>query len=224
MDRKGNTIMTADLKTLLETDLDVQRLFAGKPMQYRKSATLPGLTWETQSACERINRMFFDDFDGAMRLFHDLVPGAGEGVEFRPPINLDYGIGLEIGDHTFINKDFLVVGGGRVVIGANCLIGPRCTIATPNHALDAATRLDGWEHTSPVVIGDNVWFGANVTVCPGVTIGDGSVIGAGSIVIRDIPAGVVAAGNPCRVIRPLPEHDPAFADVEGGAPNQERTL
>ena len=181
--------MTADLNTLLETDDDVRRLFEGRPMQYRKSQSLPDLTWQAQSTCDRINRVFFEDQDEAMRLFHDLVPGAGDGVDFRPPINLDYGIGLTIGDRTFINKDFLIVGGGYVEIGPDCLIGPRCTICTPNHALDAATRLDGWEHTTPVRIGSNVWLG-------------------------DIPANSIAVGNPCRVIKPLPDHDPAFAEIE----------
>ena len=122
---------------------------------------------------------------------------------------MDYGIGLTIGRGTFLNKDFMVCGGGYVTLGEDCLIGPRCTIATPNHALDAATRLAGWEHASPVTIGDNVWFGANVTVTPGVTIGSNSIIGAGSVVTRDIPA------NPAHVIREIPERDPAFADVEG---------
>lgn len=206
--------MTADLQELLDADEDVRRLFEGRPMQYRKSKSLPGLTWEAQSTCTKINQIFFENQEEAMRLFHELVPEAGEGVEFRPPINLDYGIGLAIGDHTFINKDFLIVGGGRVIIGKNCLIGPRCSIATPNHALDAATRLDGWEHTAPVVIGDNVWFGTNVTICPGVTVGDNSIIGAGSVVVKDIPANSIAVGNPCRVIRELPDCDPAFAEVE----------
>ena len=73
----------------------------------------------------------------------------------------------------------------------------------------------GWEHASAVTIGDNVWFGANVTVTPGVTIGSNSIIGAGSVVTRDIPENVIAVGNPAHVIREIPEHDPAFADVEG---------
>ncbi len=116
--------------------------------------------------CATINRIFFDDPDEAYRLFHEFVPDAGEGVQFTPPFNVDYGIGLTIGRGTFLNKDFMVCGGGYVTLGEDCLIGPRCTIATPNHALDAATRLAGWEHASPVTIGDNVWFGANVTVTP----------------------------------------------------------
>ncbi len=191
------------LGELIATHDDVRALFAGEWIRYRESAVLPELTWEAQSTCARINRIFFDDPDEAQRLFAELVPGAGSGIDFRPPINLDYGLGLTIGDRTFINKDFLIVGGGYVTIGADCLIGPRCSIYTPNHAEDPARRVAGWERASAVTIGDDVWLGGSVTITPGVTIGDHAVIGAGSVVTRDIPAGTVAVGNPCRVVRPI---------------------
>ena len=207
--------MTKETETQIASDEDLTRLFAGKPTQYRKSKSLPKFTGEAMRTCATINRIFFDDPDEAYRLFHELVPDAGEGVQFTPPFNVDYGIGLTIGRGTFLNKDFMVCGGGYVTLGEDCLIGPRCTIATPNHALDAATRLAGWEHASPVTIGDNVWFGANVTVTPGVTIGSNSIIGACSVVTRDIPANSIAGGNPAHVIREIRERDPAFADVEG---------
>ena len=184
--------MTKETETLIASDEDLTRLFAGKPTQYRKSKSLPKFTGEAMRTCATINRIFFDDPDEAYRLFHELVPDAGEGVQFTPPFNVDYGIGLTIGRGTFLNKDFMVCGGGYVTLGEDCLIGPRCTIATPNHALDAATRLAGWEHASPVTI-----------------------IGAGSVVTRDIPANSIAVGNPAHVIREIPERDPAFADVEG---------
>lgn len=197
------TTNESELDALLASDDDVRALFAGDWIRYRASESLPELTWHAQSTCARINRIFFDEPDEAQRLFRDLIPGAGEGIDFRPPINLDYGIGLTIGDRTFINKDFLVVGGGYVTIGADCLIGPRCSIYTPNHAEEPVRRREGWERARAVTIGDNVWLGGSVTILPGVSIGSDSVIGAGSVVTRDIPSGVVAAGNPCRVIRPL---------------------
>lgn len=193
--------MHNDLEKLLAEHDDVRRLFAGEPMQYRKSHILPELTWEAQSTCARINRIFFDDQDEAMRLFHELIPAAADGVEFRPPINLDYGIGLSIGARTFINKDFLIVGGGYISIGEDCLIGPRCSIYTPNHAVPIKERLEGWEHTTPVTIGNNVWLGGTVTILPGVTIGDNSIIGAGAVVSHDIPANSIAVGNPARVVK-----------------------
>ena len=207
--------MTKETEELIASDEDLTRLFAGEPTQYRKSKSLPKVSGRASQLCAKINRVFYDDQEEAYRLFHELVPDAGEGVQFNPPFNVDYGIGLTIGRGTFLNKDFMICGGGYVTIGEDCLIGPRCTIATPNHALDAATRLAGWEHASPVTIGDNVWFGANVTVTPGVTIGSNSIIGAGSVVTRDIPENVIAVGNPARVIREIPEHDSAFVDVEG---------
>lgn len=195
------------LYEMIAQDADVRDLFAGDWIRYRESRILPELTWHAQSTCDRINRIFFEDPEEAQRLFAELVPGAGVGIDFRPPINLDYGIGLTIGDRTFINKDFLVVGGGYITIGADCLIGPRCSIYTPNHAEDPERRRAGWERASSVTIGDNVWLGGSVTILPGATIGSDSIIGAGSVVSGDIPAGVVAVGNPCRPIRAVRDGD-----------------
>ncbi len=156
--------------------------------------------------CAQIGRVFHDDPDEAHRLFRDLVPAAEDGIDFRPPLSIDYGDRLTIGARTFINADFMVIGGGLVTIGADCLIGPRCSIYTPNHAEDVTRRLEGWERPEPVTVGSNVWIGGSVTITPGVTIGDDSIIGAGSVVTRDIPAGVVAVGNPCRPVRSITSH------------------
>lgn len=193
----------ARFEALLAEDHDLQNMVAGDWIRYRTSPALQELTRDAHSTCATINRTYYDDPDEATRLFHALVPGAGEGVDFRPPVTIDYGMRLTIGDRTFINADFMIIGGGQVTIGEDCLIGPRCAIYTPNHAEDAVRRREGWEIPLPVTIGDNVWLGGSVTITPGVTIGADSIIGAGSVVTRDVPAGVVAAGNPCRVIRPL---------------------
>ena len=194
---------SGELDALIAEHDDVRALFSGEWIQYRRSAALPRLTWHAQSVCADINRIFFDEPDRAQHLFATLVPGAGSGIDFRPPINLDYGVGLTIGDRTFLNKDFLIVGGGYVTIGSDCLIGPRCSIYTPNHAEDPVRRREGWERAQPVTIGNNVWLGGSVTLLPGVSIGDDAIIGAGSVVASDIPAGMVAVGNPCRVVRPI---------------------
>lgn len=193
----------AMLAQLIDEHEDVRAQFASEWVRYRTSPSLQELSWKAQSTCDRINRIFYDDPDQARRLFHELIPGAGEGIDFRPPFTLDYGHGLTIGDRTFINKDFLITGGGHITIGADCLIGPRCSIYTPNHAEDRERRLAGWERVSPVTIGDNVWIGGSVTILPGVTIGSDAIIGAGSVVSRDIPGGMVAVGNPCRPIRAI---------------------
>lgn len=193
----------ARVRRLAEADPDLRRLLSGDWIRYRTSPALQELSWEAHAICDEINRIFYDAPDRARRMFRDLIPGAGDGIDFRPPISIDYGMRLSIGDRTFLNADFLVIGGGFVSIGADCLIGPRCGIYTPNHAEDIERRREGWELPKPVTIGDNVWLGGSVTVTPGVTIGENSIIGAGSVVTRDIPADVVAVGNPCRVVRAI---------------------
>ncbi len=116
-----------------------------------------------------------------------------------------------MGDRTFINAGVTILDVGRVTIGAEVQIGPGVQLLTPTHPLDPARRRAGWEAQKPIVIEDGVWLGGGVIVCPGVTIGENSVIGAGAVVTRDVPAGVVAVGNPCRVLRPLPPDDPPAA-------------
>lgn len=198
--------LTGDrVQRLADGDEDLRRLLAGDWMRYRTSPALQQLTQEAHSICAEINRVYYDSPAEAQRLFEELVPSAGVGIDFRPPISIDYGMRLSIGDRTFINADFLIIGGGFVTIGADCLIGPRCAIYTPNHAPDVTRRLEGWELPIPVTIGNNVWLGGSVTITPGVTIGDNSIIGAGSVVTKDIPANVIAVGNPCRVVKPIPE-------------------
>lgn len=197
------TYVDEKMRSLLPDDEDLQRLVAGDWIRYRTSPALQELTREAHAVCARIGRIFAEDPAEARRLFAALVPGAGSDIDFRPPLSIDYGARLKIGDRTFINADFMVIGGGAVTIGEDCLIGPRCGIYTPNHAEDVERRLAGWELPSPVTIGNNVWLGGSVTITPGVSIGDNSIIGAGSVVTRNIPANVVAVGNPCRVVRPI---------------------
>lgn len=143
--------------------------------------------------------------DGARRraLLVQLLGDVGEDVTIRPPIYFDYGYQTTIGRGTFINHDAVILDVGRVTIGEDVQMGPRVQLLTPLHPMDATERTEGWESQQPITIGARVWLGGGVIVCPGVTIGDDTVIGAGAVVTRDVPAGVFAAGNPCRVIREL---------------------
>ncbi|WP_314063335.1 sugar O-acetyltransferase [uncultured Vagococcus sp.] len=135
------------------------------------------------------------------------------------PIFFHYGIHTRIGKNFFANYDLTIQDDGAVTIGDNVMFGPKTTIVTPNHPLVASER-NGVKDArgnqfkpcfaNPVTIKDNVWLGASVTICPGVTIGENSVIGAGSVVTKSIPENVVAAGNPCRVIRTITEADRLF--------------
>lgn len=129
----------------------------------------------------------------------------GENFLIEPGFRCDYGFNIELGENFFANYDLVVLDCAPVRFGRNCFLGPQCGIYTAVHPLDARERAAGVEWARPVTVGDNVWMGGHVTVLPGVSIGDGTVIGAGSVVTHDVPAGVVAAGNPCRIIRAVEE-------------------
>lgn len=123
------------------------------------------------------------------------------------PFICDYGYNIEIGDEFYANHHCVILDGAKVTFGDHVMVAPNCGFYTAGHPLDAGQRNTGLEYAYPITIGNNVWIGGNVVVLPGVTIGDNTVIGAGSVVNRSIPAGVVAAGNPCRVLRRITEQD-----------------
>ncbi|MDJ1369936.1 sugar O-acetyltransferase [Gulosibacter molinativorax] len=140
-------------------------------------------------------------------LLDQLLPRRGANVSIVAPFYTDYGYNCVIGDGSFLNVGCYLMDGAPITFGKNCFIGPSCGFYTANHPLIAEERNAGLEKAQPITLGDNVWLGGNVTVLPGVTIGSGSVIGAGSVVTKDIPAGVIAVGNPCRVVREIAEDD-----------------
>ena len=134
-------------------------------------------------------------------LLRQLLGSLGTDVEIRPPLHVDYGSHLFVGDRTFINFGLMALDVAEIRIGRDVLMGPNVQLLTPTHPIDPEPRRAKWEAALPITIGDNVWIGGMAVICPGVTIGENSVIGAGAVVTRDIPAGVVAVGNPARVIR-----------------------
>lgn len=132
-----------------------------------------------------------------------LLPGSGEKLDIQIPFYCDYGKNIITGDNVFFNFNCIVLDVMQVKIGNRTLIGPNVQIYTALHSMNYKERAAGLEYARSVVIGEDVWIGGGAIICPGVTIGDGSVIGAGSVVTNDIPRGVFAAGNPCKVIRSL---------------------
>lgn len=122
-----------------------------------------------------------------------------------PPFWCDYGYHIELGKNFYANHNLIILDEARVKFGDNVFIGPDCGFHTAGHPIDALRRDQGLEYAWPIVIGNHVWIGAGVHVCPGVTIGNHVVIGAGSIVTKDIPDNVIAAGNPCRILRQITE-------------------
>jgi maltose O-acetyltransferase len=152
---------------------------------------------------ERYNATGIDDAAERSAILAELLAEVGDGVVIRPPLSMDYGYQTTIGARTFINVGAVILDVGRITIGADVQIGPNVQLLTPTHPLEAAVRRSGVEAAEPITIGDNVWLGGGVIVCPGVTIGPDTVVGAGAVVTRDLPAGVLAVGNPARVIRAL---------------------
>lgn len=140
--------------------------------------------------------------DAARRdVLHRLLGSCGPRVTVAAPLRLDYGQYIHIGADSFLNYDCVLLDVCDIAIGQRCQLGPRVQVLTATHPLDPAERAAGWEAGAPVRIGDDVWIGAGAIILPGVTVGPGSVIGAGAVVTRDVPSGVVVAGNPARVLR-----------------------
>ncbi|MFF6954164.1 sugar O-acetyltransferase [Streptomyces iakyrus] len=144
---------------------------------------------------------YTEDAESARPMLHELLGAVGEGVDLRPPVYVDYGSNISIGARTFVNYNLTALDVARITIGADCQIGPNVQLLTPIHPVEPEPRRDKLEAALPIVIGDNVWLGGGVIVCPGVTIGDNAVIGAGAVVTKDVPANVVAVGNPARPVR-----------------------
>ncbi|MFF4739350.1 sugar O-acetyltransferase [Streptomyces sp. NPDC001262] len=145
------------------------------------------------------------------KILGQLLGSVGAMVRIRPPFHCDFGYHISIGAGTFVNFGAVFLDAAPITIGEDVQIGPNVQLLTPTHALDAERRRAGWEKAEPVTVGDNVWLGGGVIVCPGVTIGADTVVGAGAVVTKDLPPGVLAVGNPARVVRILEPQDRSTA-------------
>ncbi len=186
-----------------------ERMLAGLPYK----AWLDGLSEERMENKRRIyayNRLPPDDEEEQSRLIRRILGKTGANVRIEPPFHCDYGYNIEVGENFFANYNLTILDVGKVKIGKNAQIAPNVSLYTAGHPIHPDSRNSGYEYGIPITIGDNVWIGGNTCILPGVTIGDNVVIGAGSVVTKDLPDNVVAAGNPCRVIRAITEADRAF--------------
>ena len=136
-------------------------------------------------------------------ILHKLLGKAGKNIDIQTPFFCDYGLHIETGDNFYANFNCVFLDCNYIKIGNNVMLGPAVQIYTAHHPIMAAERIKGPELASAVIIGNNVWIGGGSIICPGVRIGENTTIGAGSIVVKNIPANVVAVGNPCRVIKNL---------------------
>jgi len=160
-----------------------------------------------QELLERYNATAHAAQDERDRILRELLGSVGDGVVVRPPFRCEYGTRVTIGAGSFFNFDCLMLDVAPVTIGRACQVASRVQFLTATHPIDPEARRLGWESGEPIVLEDNVWLGGGVIVCPGVTIGENSVVGAGAVVAGDLPAGVVAAGVPARVMREISDGD-----------------
>lgn len=169
---------------------------------------------ELRVYCEKVKDLFFEynkiptsQREAREQIIRQAFGSVGENPWVESPFQCDIGITTHVGDNLYVNHNCIFLDGGGLTIGNNVLIGPNVGIYTPEHAFDPQLRKEGYEISHPVTIGNNVWIGGGVTIIGGVTIGDNTIIGAGSVVTHDIPANVIAVGNPCHVLREISEED-----------------
>ncbi len=158
---------------------------------------------------QKLNSADRSDFAELGRIVKELL-GKSENAFINPPFYCDYGTHIEVGKNFFANYNCTILDVAKVTIGDNCQMAPNVAVYTAGHPLHPDVRNTLYEYGIEVTIGDNVWIGGNSVICPGVHIGSNSVIGAGSVVTKDIPDWVIAAGNPCRVIRKITDEDKRF--------------
>jgi maltose O-acetyltransferase len=156
-----------------------------------------------QELLDRYNATRQSEQDERDRLLRELLGEVGDGVVVKPPFRCDYGLHIAIGAGTFVNYGCVMLDVVPIRIGAACQLASSVQLLAATHPIEPRARRDGWEYGEPITIGDNVWLGGGAIVCPGVSIGDDTVVGAGAVVTRDLPAGVVAVGNPARVLRDI---------------------
>lgn len=160
-----------------------------------------------EELCFRLNALPPSRREERAALAREILAEAGEGLILHSPFHCDFGTNIRIGRNFVGNFNLTILDEAAVSIGDNVFIGPDCRLCTVVHALLPDQRNAGVMKARPIRIGHNVWLAAGVTVLPGVSIGDAAVVGAGSVVTKDVPPGVLAMGNPCRVVRELGEDD-----------------
>jgi maltose O-acetyltransferase len=180
-----------------------EKMLAGEPY-LAADPELAALRARARRLARRYNATTEEERERRRELLAELFGSIGAYISIEPPFHCDYGANITAGTGLFMNFGCVILDCAAVRLGEDVQCGPYVQLLTAYHPTDPAARRSGPELAAPITIGDNVWLGGGVIVCPGVTIGANTTIGAGSVVTRDIPANVIAAGNPCRVIRELP--------------------
>ena len=183
-----------------------EKMVAGDPY-YANERELAALRLHAQRSCHRYNQIDPKHRGERKAVIRGLFGGTGKMFCIEQPFYCDYGFNITVGEGFFSNYHLTILDCAPVKIGDNVMFGPNVSIYTAGHPIHAELRNTGVEFALPISIGNNVWVGGNTVINPNVTIGENTVIGSGSVVTRDIPANVIAVGNPCRVIREITPED-----------------
>lgn len=186
-----------------------EKMLSGK-LYSAEDKELLALRRKARNLCYRFNQTNEDEKILRQEILQELLGAAGDNLNIHPTFHCDYGFPITVGKNFYANYDCIILDVAPVTIGDNVMFGPRVCIYSAAHPLDAVVRSSGVEFGKPVTIGNDVWVGGNTVINPGVTIGNNVVIGSGSVVTKSIPDGVVAAGNPCRIIRAIGMEDKSY--------------
>lgn len=202
--------------------MELEKMISGK-LYDPSDKELAAMRVKAHKLSKDYNDTYEDEVDKRAKILSELLPNIGKGTFLQGPIQFDYGVFTHFGTNCYANFNLTVLDCCPIHIGNDVFLGPNCSLLTPIHPLLAEERnmrvkengsLYDLEYAAPITIGDGCWLATGVSVCGGVTIGKGCVIGAGSVVTRDIPDGVFAAGNPCRVIRKITPEDSVYLKKE----------
>lgn len=188
---------------------DKERMLAGRLYKFGGPELVADMR-RCRGITGQYNATAYGELELRRKLLKELFKSVGDNIYIEPTFRCDYGIHISIGDNFYANYDCIILDVCPVTIGNNVFFAPRVCLYTAAHPIDAASRDGLLEFGKPITIGDSVWIGGNTVVNPGVTIGSRTIIGSGSIVTKDIPSDVVAAGNPCRVIREITDKDKSY--------------
>ena len=186
-----------------------ERMLAGLPYK----AWMDGLPEEQMENKKRIHEYNLcppDQTEKIDRLIRAILGKAGKNISFLAPFHCDYGKNIKVGNNFYANYNCIILDVGPVIIGDNVMFGPNVSLLTAGHPVHPVSRNSGYEYGLGITIGNNVWIGGHTVVNPGVSIGDNAVIGSGSVVTKNIPENVVAAGNPCKILREITEADKKY--------------
>lgn len=184
-----------------------EKMLSGKIYNANYDEELIKERTNTQDLCYEYNQLKPSHFEARKELLLKILGKIEKTFLIEQPFLCDYGYNIELGENFYSNHNLTILDPGKVIFGDNVFIGPNCGFYTAGHPIDRVLRNEGLEYAKPITVGNDVWFGGNVVVLPGVTIGNNVVIGAGSVVTHDIPSNVVAAGNPCQIIREIVEKE-----------------